>query len=92
MAAERHVLQGNRALCCLLVSRCCACRQAVQSNWANEFAKWAPSLKAVLYDGTPEERRALRAEHVEPGGFNTLITHYDLALRDRNVLRKVHCA
>ena len=68
---------------------CCACRQAVQSNWANEFAKWAPSLKAVLYDGTPEERRALRAEHVEPGGFNTLITHYDLALRDRNALRKV---
>ena len=62
------------------------------SNWANEFAKWAPSLKAVMYDGTPEERRAIRAEHVEAGGFNTLITHYDLALRDRNVLRKVRRA
>lgn len=63
--------------------------QAVQSNWANEFAKWAPSLKAVLYDGTPDERKALRAEHIDPGGFNTLITHYDLALRDKTVLRKV---
>ncbi len=62
--------------------------KAVQSNWAAEFAKWAPGLKAVLYDGTPDERRALRAEHVEPGGFNTLITHYDLALRDRAALRK----
>ncbi|KAK9834176.1 hypothetical protein WJX81_005712 [Elliptochloris bilobata] len=63
--------------------------KAVQSNWANEFAKWAPGLKAVLYDGTPEERRAMRAEHIKPGGFNTLITHYDLALRDRSALRKV---
>ncbi len=45
----------------------------MQSNWANEFAKWAPSLKAVLYDGTPDERKALRAEHIDPGGFNTLI-------------------
>ena len=62
--------------------------KAVQSNWAAEFAKWAPGLKAVLYDGTPDERRALRAEHVEPGGFNTLITHYDLALRDCAALRK----
>ena len=62
--------------------------KAVQSNWAAEFAKWAPGLKAVLYDGTPDERRALRTEHVEPGGFNTLITHYDLALRDRAALRK----
>ncbi len=67
----------------------CAWWQAVQSNWANEFAKWAPNLKAVLYDGTPDERKALRAEHVDPGGFNTLITHYDLALRDKTVLRKV---
>jgi len=63
--------------------------QAVQSNWANEFAKWAPSLKAVMYDGTPDERKALRAEHIDAGGFNTLITHYDLALRDKTVLRKV---
>ncbi len=30
----------------------------------------------------------MRAELVEPGGFNALVTHYDLALRDRFALRK----
>lgn len=69
--------------------------QATLSNWANEFAKWAPPLRVVPYDGGPEERRALRAEHLDgvAGGgnaaFNVLVTHYDLVIRDKAFLRKV---
>ena len=69
--------------------------QATLSNWANEFAKWAPPLRVVPYDGSPDERRALRAEHLDGAGggnapaFNVLVTHYDLVIRDKAFLRKV---
>ena len=63
--------------------------KAVLPNWASEFARWAPGLKAVLYDGHPDERRALRAGPLSEssGGFCALITHYDLAIRDARYLR-----
>ena len=57
-------------------------------NWRAEFAKWAPALDVIMYDGSPDERRALRTERIEPGRFNALITHYDLVMRDKPVLRK----
>ena len=63
--------------------------KAVLPNWVAEFARWAPSLSVVLYDGTPDERRALRDGPLAAGGFHALVTHYDLALRDARVLRAV---
>ena len=43
-----------------------------------------------MYDGSPEERKAIRAEHLEgPANFNVLLTHYDLIIRDKSLLRKV---
>jgi hypothetical protein len=58
---------------------------------ATEFGRWLPGCRAVLYDGLPEERRALQREVLEPGAFSVCLTHYDLAMRDRSALRKVHC-
>lgn len=63
--------------------------QAVLSNWKNECDKWCPELGVVLYDGLPEERKQLKTEVVEKGKFHVLLTHYDLVLRDKAVLRKV---
>ena len=34
-------------------------------------------------------RRVMRQEAIETGAFNVLLTHYDLAIRDKAVLRKV---
>lgn len=59
------------------------------SNWKKEFEKWAPGVDVVVYDGSPDERRLLRTEHIEKGFFNAVVTHYDLVMRDRAVLRKV---
>jgi hypothetical protein len=56
---------------------------------ATEFGRWLPECRVVLYDGLPEERRALQREFLEPGDFNVCLTHYDLAMRDRAALRKV---
>ncbi|CAA0812268.1 Probable ATP-dependent DNA helicase CHR12 [Striga hermonthica] len=64
--------------------------KAVLPNWVNEFTTWAPSISAVLYDGRIDERKALREEYSGEGKFNVLITHYDLIIRDKAFLRKIH--
>ena len=58
-------------------------------NWGSEFAKWAPSMKCLVYDGLPEERRQLRTDVVDRGDFHVMVTHYDLVMRDKAFLRKV---
>ncbi|KAA8527571.1 hypothetical protein F0562_034714 [Nyssa sinensis] len=63
--------------------------KAVLPNWVNEFATWAPSIVAVLYDGRLDERKAMREEYSGEGKFNVLITHYDLIMRDKAFLKKI---
>ncbi|GJN36078.1 hypothetical protein PR202_gb24914 [Eleusine coracana subsp. coracana] len=64
--------------------------KAVLPNWSNEFKTWAPSIGAILYDGRPDERKALRETYFGEGvHFNVLLTHYDLILKDKKFLRKV---
>lgn len=64
--------------------------KAVLPNWINEFQTWAPSIVAVLYDGRLDERKALREEYSGEGKFNAIITHYDLIMRDKAFLKKIH--
>lgn len=66
--------------------------KAVLPNWSNEFRTWAPSIATILYDGRPDERRALRDKNFDVQGlqFNVLLTHYDLILKDKKFLKKVH--
>eukprot|EP00750_Incisomonas_marina_P027137 INCI6141.1.p1 GENE.INCI6141.1~~INCI6141.1.p1 ORF type:complete len:734 (-),score=138.07 INCI6141.1:191-2323(-) len=58
------------------------------SNWQKEFAKWSPSVKVILYHGSPEERRQLRRRHLRRGNVASLpvvITSYEIAMRDRRM-------
>ncbi|GAB4843430.1 Probable ATP-dependent DNA helicase chr12 [Ancistrocladus abbreviatus] len=64
--------------------------KAVLPNWVNEFSIWVPSITAVLYDGRADERKALREEYSGEGKFNVMITHYDLIMRDKAFLKKIH--
>ncbi|KAL5981076.1 putative ATP-dependent DNA helicase chr12 [Asimina triloba] len=64
--------------------------KAVLPNWANEFSTWAPSIVAILYDGRLDERKNLREEYSGEGKFNVMITHYDLIMRDKAFLKKIH--
>jgi SNF2 family DNA or RNA helicase len=69
------------------------CPKAVLSNWAAEFAAWAPSLPVILYDGNPEQRAALRPRILAAAGrggqggspYCCVLTHYDMVwlARDR---------
>ncbi|CAI0391511.1 unnamed protein product [Linum tenue] len=64
--------------------------KAVLPNWMNEFATWVPEdeIKAVLYDGRADERKAMREHLSREGSFNVLITHYDLLMKDKSFLKK----
>ncbi|KAJ3708494.1 hypothetical protein LUZ61_012199 [Rhynchospora tenuis] len=64
--------------------------KAVLPNWASEFSTWAPSITTVLYDGRPEQRKAIREEYFGDGKFSVLLTHYDLIMKDKKFLNKVH--
>ncbi|XP_057960121.1 probable ATP-dependent DNA helicase CHR12 [Malania oleifera] len=64
--------------------------KAVLSNWFNEFSTWAPSISVILYDGRLDERKVMREEYSGEGKFNVLITHYDLIMKDKAFLRKIH--
>ncbi|CAJ1925279.1 unnamed protein product [Sphenostylis stenocarpa] len=64
--------------------------KAVLPNWINEFSTWLPSITTVLYDGRLDERKAMKEELSGEGKFNVLITHYDLIMRDKAFLKKIH--
>ncbi|CAN8244108.1 unnamed protein product [Cochlearia groenlandica] len=63
--------------------------KAVLPNWEHEFATWAPSIAAFLYDGPKEKRNEIRTRIAKEGKFNVLITHYDLIMRDKTFLKKI---
>ncbi|XP_061354403.1 probable ATP-dependent DNA helicase CHR12 isoform X3 [Gastrolobium bilobum] len=64
--------------------------KAVLPNWISEFSTWAPSITTILYDGRLDERKAMKEELSGEGKFNVLITHYDLIIRDKAFLKKIH--
>lgn len=53
-------------------------------NWADEFARFAPSLKVVLVTGKQEDRNRIIDEY-EAQNTDVLITSYDLLKRDINL-------
>ena len=41
-------------------------------NWVAEFRRWCPSLPALLYHGSRQERQRLRSTHM-PTGWKSLV-------------------
>ena len=50
---------------------------------------WWPQCDVVMYDGAKDSRKAMCEEKVNGQRFNVLLTHYDLAMHDKNSLSKV---
>lgn len=57
------------------------------SNWCMEFDKWAPSLKYVVYKGSPAVRKDI-AKWMRVGNWHVCITTYDYILKDKATLCK----
>ena len=63
-------------------------------NWQNEFRRWAPSIDAIIYHGSKEERAALRGEHWRSkkdagSSYPVMITSYEIVIRDISQLRNL---
>ncbi|KAH7883996.1 SNF2 family N-terminal domain-containing protein [Phlebopus sp. FC_14] len=61
---------------------------STMTNWAGEFAKWAPAVKTIAYKGNPTQRRNLQAE-LRMGQFQVLLTTYEYIIKDRPILSKI---
>ncbi|KAJ3562092.1 hypothetical protein NP233_g9787 [Leucocoprinus birnbaumii] len=61
---------------------------STMTNWAGEFAKWAPSVRMVAYKGNPMQRRALQGE-LRMNQFQVLLTTYEYIIKDRPHLSKI---
>ena len=59
------------------------------SNWVNEFAKWCPTCRVIVYKGTPTQRRELFKNNVRNGQFNVLLTTYEYIIKDKGSLKKI---
>ena len=58
------------------------------TNWNNEFEKWAPSVKRIIYKGPPNQRKQASTQMRE-GNFQVVLTTYEFIIKDRPVLAKV---
>jgi len=60
------------------------------SNWVAEIRKFAPSLPAILYHGTIEERANIRKRKMKKvdENFPIIITSYEIVINDKKFLSK----
>ena len=58
------------------------------SNWSSEFAKWAPSLRAISFKGSPNERKSKQAL-IRAGEFDVVLTTFEYIIKERALLSKV---
>ncbi|KAJ1661086.1 ATP-dependent DNA helicase Snf21 [Dispira simplex] len=58
-------------------------------NWNLEFDKWAPSVRKVVYKGSPPTRRSLQQNEIRHGNFQVLLTTFEYIIKDRPVLSRI---
>jgi len=64
------------------------------SNWMAEFKRWAPTINAVKFHGSKDEREAMARDVLQPGQrdehrtWNVAVTTYEVCNMDKQVLNK----
>ncbi|KAJ3183529.1 hypothetical protein HDU87_006854 [Geranomyces variabilis] len=58
------------------------------TNWDLEFDRWAPSVKKIVFKGSPPERMRMRP-HIKSGNFNVVITTYEYVINEKALLSKM---
>lgn len=56
-------------------------------NWTLEFAKWAPSVKVIIYKGSPPVRKSVQ-NRMRYEGFQVCLTTYEYIIKDRPFLSR----
>ncbi|CAH1799314.1 unnamed protein product [Owenia fusiformis] len=64
-------------------------------NWLREFNRWCPAMKILMYYGSQDERRSIRAQiYAQQVDFNVVITTYTTAtssVEDRLLFKSLKC-
>merc|ERR1711884_26424 len=58
------------------------------ANWMNEFKKWCPTLRAVCLIGDQETRNKFIRDTMMPGGWDVVVTSYEMLIREKSVFKK----
>ena len=61
------------------------------NNWIDEFARWTPDIKTIMYHGSKDERAEMRRKHLkmqDQGKFDfpVVCTSYEICMNDRKFL------
>merc|ERR1719341_2145194 len=57
-------------------------------NWMNEFKKWCPTLRAICLIGDRDTRQTFIRDVMMPGGWDVLVTSYEMILREKSAIKK----
>ncbi|KAA8527483.1 hypothetical protein F0562_034802 [Nyssa sinensis] len=57
-------------------------------NWMNEIRRFCPVLRAVKFLGNPDERKYIREELLVAGKFDVCVTSFEMAIKEKTVLRR----
>lgn len=57
------------------------------TNWTVEFEKWAPSVKVVVFKGSPQQRKELLFD-IRTGNFQVMLTTYEYIIKERPMLSR----
>ncbi|TNN19311.1 ATP-dependent helicase fft2 [Schistosoma japonicum] len=72
------------------------CPSSTQDNWQRELSLWCPHLKVLVYQGSAEQRKAIRLKIYESESqpdFNVLLTSYAVgtsAIEDRALMKRIN--
>lgn len=57
------------------------------TNWTVEFEKWAPSVKVIVFKGSPQQRKELLFD-IRMGNFQVMLTTYEYIIKERPMLSR----
>eukprot|EP00340_Litonotus_pictus_P005588 CAMPEP_0170515282 /NCGR_PEP_ID=MMETSP0209-20121228/1721_1 /TAXON_ID=665100 ORGANISM="Litonotus pictus, Strain P1" /NCGR_SAMPLE_ID=MMETSP0209 /ASSEMBLY_ACC=CAM_ASM_000301 /LENGTH=1089 /DNA_ID=CAMNT_0010799683 /DNA_START=4 /DNA_END=3273 /DNA_ORIENTATION=+ len=60
------------------------------NNWKNEFTKWLPTAKLLIFYGNKEERKRLVEVDLKEGNYDVLITTYECAMKEKSYLSRIN--
>lgn len=58
------------------------------ANWMNEFKKWCPTIRAVCLIGDQDTRNKFIRDTMMPGGWDVIVTSYEMLIREKSVFKK----
>ena len=59
-------------------------------NWMNEFRRFCPTIRTIKFHGNAEQRQHQRDVGMAAGAFDVCVTSYEMVIKERNHLKRIH--